>query len=588
VNPFAAEVGVAPVIACAAGARTLIEVHIRHPGPRVARITVTLLGLDPSWVEGPTVIGSMEPGDITRVLVPVQVEPGALGARYPFAVTVESTDLFGNGAPVISAAESILDVDSREKVVVAIEPAQVTTVFGRKLLVRITNPSREDRDLTLKTTSPPGIGLRLDATGIGVPAGRTVSIRGRVKVNRPRLFGTVQAHTYALAVRGQGAPVVVEGTARARPLLRGALVRSLAVVLVVALWAGMAVFAIPRVASLFTTEAAVGTEAGSQTTPADQPPTGTGNETGVGGTAEPEGGGGADGAGGADAGAGGGADSGGGAGAGGDADAGANPGGAGGDGTESGDGAAGGGQPEPADAGLRLRGTVTGPQPDGVTVDLTPTSLVEAADAGAEPADGVTDEQTASGLRSAREAIGKIPSWAIRQTSRADDPPTTASTTTSDAGSFSVSGIKAPGLYLLTFSKAGYQTQRFIVNADTLAGSAPMKVELKAGEGSMSGSVAGPDGPIGAATITLTDGRVSLQTSTVSEGGNGAPGSWNVTGLSTPGTYLVSAASPGFATASSLVTLDAGGTATTDLTLVTGAAAITGQVSGFNQLCHLV
>ena len=52
VNPFAAEVGVAPVIACSAGARTVIEVHIRHPGPRVARLTVTLAGLDPSWTGG--------------------------------------------------------------------------------------------------------------------------------------------------------------------------------------------------------------------------------------------------------------------------------------------------------------------------------------------------------------------------------------------------------------------------------------------------------------------------------------------------------------------------------------------------------
>lgn len=39
----------------------------------------------------------------------------------------------------------------------------------------------------------------------------------------------------------------------------------------------------------------------------------------------------------------------------------------------------------------------------------------------------------------------------------------------------------------------------------------------------MSGTVAGPDGPIGAATVTITDGRVSLQTSTVSPGAEGTP-----------------------------------------------------------------
>ena len=217
-------------------------------------------------------------------------------------------------------------------------------------------------------------------------------------------------------------------------------------------------------------------------------------------------------------------------------------------------------------------------------VVLVPTSLNEAAAADAEPAPG-TDEATASGLRAAGSAFGKIPSWAVRLAS-AKVPPS-VSTETGDDGSFSLAGIQAPGLYLLTFSRAGFQTQRFIVNAATLADADPMKVELKAGQGALSGSVVSAGGPIGAATVAITDGRVALQTSTVSDAATGTPGSWNVTGLSTPGTYLVQASSPGFGTASSLVTLDAGGTATADLTLVTGVAAITGQVSGLDQLGRL-
>ncbi len=80
--------------------------------------------------------------------------------------------------------------------------------------------------------------------------------------------------------------------------------------------------------------------------------------------------------------------------------------------------------------------------------------------------------------------------------------------------------------------------------------------------------------------MTITDGHVSVQTASVSPGAEGAPGSWSVTGLSTPGTYLVSAAAQGFGSSSTLVTLGAGGTATADLSLPTGAAAVTGLVSG--------
>ena len=80
------------------------------------------------------------------------------------------------------------------------------------------------------------------------PPGRTVSVRGRLRVRRPRVFGATQVHPYALAVRGQGAPVVVEGAVRARPLLRGALVKSVAVVLVIAVWAALGVAKRPEMA----------------------------------------------------------------------------------------------------------------------------------------------------------------------------------------------------------------------------------------------------------------------------------------------------------------------------------------------------
>jgi hypothetical protein len=551
INPAAPEIGVAPLIACGAGVSGVIEVYLRHPGPRPAMVALTVIGLDRSWVGEPVVVGPMQPGEITRVQLPVQPEPGAMGARYPFVVAAESTDLTGYGSPVMSTAESTLAVDSRERVVLSVEPEQLTAIFGRRVRVQITNPSPQDRSITLLATAPKGIDLRLRSDPIDVPPGRTVTVRGRVRVRRPRVFGTVQAHAFALAARGQGAPVVVEGTVRARPLLRGSLVKSVAVVLVVAVWAALGIIAIPRIAALFTSSAST-SETATGTAGAGAQPSGSAGAT----------------AGAAD-----------GAGAGGAGGGGAGGGGAGGAGA-GGAGAAGTG----AGGGLALRGTVTGPQPGQVAVILVPTSLNEASAAGAEPAPG-TDEATASGLRAAGSAFGKIPSWAVRLAS-AKVPPS-VSTETGDDGSFSLAGIQAHGLYLLTFARAGFQTQRFIVNADTLAGADPMKVELKAGQGSLSGSVVSAAGPIGAATVAITDGRVALQTSTVSDAATGTPGSWNVTGLSTPGTYLVQASSPGFGTASSLVTLDAGGTATADLTLVTGVAAITGQVSGLDQLGRL-
>ena len=111
----------------------------------------------------------------------------------------------------------------------------------------------------------------------------------------------MQAHAYALAVRGQGAPVVVEGTVRTRPLLRGSLVKSVAIVLVVAVWAALGIIAIPRIAALFssgsTSETATG-EAGAGAQPSGSAGAAAGEDGGAAGGAA-AGGAGAGGAGGA-------------------------------------------------------------------------------------------------------------------------------------------------------------------------------------------------------------------------------------------------------------------------------------------------
>src|SRR5690606_3882253 len=67
----------------------------------------------------------------------------------------------------------------------------------------------------------------------------------------------------------------------------------------------------------------------------------------------------------------------------------------------------------------------------------------------------------------------------------------------------------------------------------------------------------------------------------------GRVGSWSVEGLSTPGTYLVTASSPGLGDSSSLVTLAPSGTSTVALTLAPGQAQVTGTVSGRDALGEL-
>ena len=164
-----------------------------------------------------------------------------------------------------------------------------------------------------------------------------------------------------------------------------------------------------------------------------------------------------------------------------------------------------------------------------------------------------------------------------------DDCPSQQKTKTGPDGSFAFGCLTSRGFYLVTFAHQGFGEQKFIVDASTLADAEPMQVALAPDNGKLGGTVTGPDGPVGAATVAITDGTLSLSTSTVSPGSSGQPGTWAMSGLSTPGTYLITISAPGLGAVSMLKTLTAGGRASVDATMKAGVATILGTVSGTDE-----
>ena len=126
----------------------------------------------------------------------------------------------------------------------------------------------------------------------------------------------------------------------------------------------------------------------------------------------------------------------------------------------------------------------------------------------------------------------------------------------------------------MTFSKPGYATQKFVVAAT----GAPvnLNVNLVPGPGSISGEVIGPNGPLGGATVTVTDGTMTCSARTPTKG---PVGKWSISGLTTPDTYLVTATAPGYGASTTLVTLAAGKSSSgVDLSVKAGVASIVGTV----------
>ena len=197
---------------------------------------------------------------------------------------------------------------------------------------------------------------------------------------------------------------------------------------------------------------------------------------------------------------------------------------------------------------------------------MRPTSLVDQA---AQGATGIGVNTVSATM------LGKIPGSALLAAPTAQARQ--RSTRTQTDGSWAFARVHSPGYYLLTFSKPGYQTQRYVVDAASAAAAQPLKVDLQPGQGALQGRITSGGSPVGGATLTLTDGTNTVTTSSNSRGDVGA---FSVQGLSTPGAYLVTASKDGLSTESRVVNLAAGGSGRVDLKLSPAVTTLNGTVTG--------
>ncbi|HLI01496.1 MAG TPA: carboxypeptidase-like regulatory domain-containing protein, partial [Acidimicrobiales bacterium] len=237
----------------------------------------------------------------------------------------------------------------------------------------------------------------------------------------------------------------------------------------------------------------------------------------------------------------------------------------------------------------RVGGRITAPSAGGVKVTIAPTSLVSAAAEGAKAAggSGITtaalitgpsasgDGGTGKPLPDGKVYAGEAGASLDPQLTAAIDP--SMSTTTTPDGSWAFSQVPVPGTFLVTFSKAGYASAKYVVTTSNTNG-VTLDASLAPGDGSLSGAVRGPHGPLGGATVAITDGTVNLTTRTPSTGAG--VGTWSAAGLSTPDTYLITITDPGFGTQTQVVTLGAAGSRSgLDVTMSDADGDITGTVT---------
>lgn len=152
-----------------------------------------------------------------------------------------------------------------------------------------------------------------------------------------------------------------------------------------------------------------------------------------------------------------------------------------------------------------------------------------------------------------------------------------ASTTAGVDNAFSAVSLPTPALYEVTVSAPGYQPSTLVERLSGGEQRLTTTIRLTAGEGSISGLVTDGTTALGGVTVTAMSGEVDLTTATPT---SGAVGRFDLSGLPTPGTYLLTFNREGFGGETVAVDLGPGEVRTDlDVVLVRGTGAISGRVT---------
>ncbi len=200
----------------------------------------------------------------------------------------------------------------------------------------------------------------------------------------------------------------------------------------------------------------------------------------------------------------------------------------------------------------------------GVTVRLRRISLDN-------PASRVSTD--AGSARSSRKVFAR----GLQQAIALDTTDAPIELTTAENGRWTHTGLVAGLHYEISFRRTGYTTQSFVISPQRGVPLDPMEVELVPGDGALGGAVSGPDGPLGGAVVTVSDGQLTYTATTSTA--DGSMGNWSIEGIGTPSHYVVRVSSNGFGTEVISADLGPGEERTTLNTgLTVGVGSITGVV----------
>jgi hypothetical protein len=132
----------------------------------------------------------------------------------------------------------------------------------------------------------------------------------------------------------------------------------------------------------------------------------------------------------------------------------------------------------------------------------------------------------------------------------------TVSLTVGQIGSFTLRGLPTPATFTIVVSRAGYASQTLTLTLAAAQKLTGVAVTLSASSGALNGRVTVDGKGASGVSVTVTDGKLTVQTVTESTGSGGG---WHVGGLPVPGTYTITFSRSDLSSQTLSLSIDAGG-----------------------------
>ncbi len=487
-----------PLLEVVPGRPVIGRIRVVNDTTRDTVYRIRVVGIDAPTEWRPVGGGAVPAGTEVHVEVPIQV-PDLLGTgRHPVGVEVTSDQ--ASERPGL--ASFTVSVESVADVLLRAEPSIIRGSTRGKFRLDIEN--RESTPLTLELVGgATDITARFKPAEVHLNPGERASTKGKLK-GRRRWSGDPEQHFVTLTARGRSSSTSITTRFVQRSMFPWKFRRFVALLVVLALWlAGAAAY-------VWYQNNKKADEADRVAAEQELLDEANASRDGSGDSATD---------------------------------------GSGGDGSQS--GGSGGSGDAAADAAAEAAkfptettfgGAVTladGADPAAVKVSLDEIPLGRAAE-GAQPSAFAGTRETAK-IWSARYGSGDRPGIrAMRQTE------TVRSVDTTKDGTWKISKVALRRNYEVLFSRAGYNTQSFVVTPPEDGAPVELEVEMQPGIGVIAGVVRDSSGALGGVTLVATDGDLSFATTSSTDAGK--LGEFSFNGLNTPAVYSVTASRAGYGT----------------------------------------